>query len=103
MLALLPAESPSEPSGLREVREVLWREETNNAEGIDSAISAAQVRSVASLGNLPLVVLTRASEPWIRRVVTEFPGFPQEVAATLEQAWQEQQHDLLRLSSRSRQ
>ena len=39
----------------------------------------------------------------IDRWVTAFPGFPRELAIRLEHAWQEQQQQLLPLSSQSRQ
>jgi hypothetical protein len=81
LVALLPAEAPEENEGVRQARLVLTQETqgTDNLEGIDPAESAAQVRSVASLGALPLVVLTHASDPWINMLVTAFPGFPREL------------------------
>jgi pimeloyl-ACP methyl ester carboxylesterase len=105
LVALLPPESPDESQGVRQARQVLKQEtqETGNPEGIDPAASAAQVRSIASLGALPLVVLTHTSDSWIEMLVTGFPGFPRELATRLEQTWQEQQRQLLPLSSHSRQ
>jgi pimeloyl-ACP methyl ester carboxylesterase len=105
LVALLPAEAPEENEGVRQARLVLIQETqgTDNPERIDPTESAAQVRSVTSLGALPLVVLTHASDPWIDMLVTAFPGFPRELATKLEQAWQEQQRQLLPLSSRSQQ
>ncbi len=105
LVALLPAEFPEENQGVRQVRLTLKQEtqQTDNPEGIDPAASAAQVRSITSLGTLPLVVLTHSSERWIDMLVTAFPGFPRELAVRLEHAWQEQQHQLLPLSSQSRQ
>jgi pimeloyl-ACP methyl ester carboxylesterase len=105
LVALLPAEAPEENQGVRQARLVLTQETqgTDNPEGIDPVESAAQVRSVASLGALPLVVLTHTSDRWIDMLVKAFPGFPRELATRLEQAWQEQQRQLLPLSSRSQQ
>ena len=48
---------------------------TGNPEGIDPVASAAQVQAVTSLGNMPLMVLTRSSDPWINMVIAAFPGF----------------------------
>lgn len=103
MIALLPSESSDEPIGLREGREMLIQEKMQNPEGIDFIISDTQVRSVTSLKDIPLVVLTRASDSWIHMLMKLFPGFPYEVAVTLEQAWQKHQRNLLRLSSQSKQ
>jgi pimeloyl-ACP methyl ester carboxylesterase len=103
LVALLPPEAPDENKGVREVRAVLRQEtrETGNPEGIDPAASATQVRSIPSLGALPLVVLTHTSEIWIEMLITGFPNFPRELATRLEQAWQEGQRHLLPLSSQS--
>ena len=105
LVASLLPETPEENQGIRQVRHILQqeRQEIGNPEGIDPVESATQVRSVASLGKLPLVVLTHTPECWIDMLVTEFPGFPRELAIRLEQAWQERQHQLLLLSSRSQQ
>lgn len=104
-VALLPPEVPDENRGIREVRAVLRQEtqEIGNPEGIDPVASAALVRSVSSLGTLPLLVLTHTSEVWIEMLMTGFPGFPRELATSLEQAWQEGQRHLLSLSSQSAQ
>jgi pimeloyl-ACP methyl ester carboxylesterase len=101
LVALLPPEAPGENQGIRQVRHVLKQERQviGNPEGIDPVESAAQVRSIASLGILPLVVLTHTPDCWIDMLVTEFPGFPQELAIRLERAWQEQQRQLSLLSS----
>lgn len=104
-VALLPPEAPEENQGIRQVRRILKqeRQEIGNPEGIDPVESTTQIRSVTSLGTLPLVVLTHTPDCWIDMLVTEFPGFPRELAIRLEQAWQEQQYQLLQLSSRSQQ
>lgn len=101
--ALLPLEAPDENTGIRELRAVLRQEtqETGNPEGIDPVASTAQVRSISSLGALPLVVLTHTSDVWIQMLMAEFPGVPRELARRLEHAWQEGQRHLLSLSSHS--
>jgi pimeloyl-ACP methyl ester carboxylesterase len=103
LVALLPPEASDENEGIRKVRAVLRQEaqEMGNPEGIDPVASTAQVRSISSLGALPLVVLTHTSEIWIEMVITGFPRFPRELATRLEQAWQEGQRHLLPLSSQS--
>ncbi|EFH84620.1 alpha/beta fold hydrolase [Ktedonobacter racemifer] len=103
LVALLPPEASDENKRIREVRTVLRQEtqETANPEGIDPVASAALVCAIPSLGAVPLVVLTHTSEVWIEMLMTEFPGFPRELATRLEQAWQEGQRHLLLLSSQS--
>lgn len=105
LMALLPPVAVDENAGVRGVRAVLQREtrETGDPEGIDPVASAAQVRSVASLGALPLVILTHTSQQWIEMLTTNFPGVPLALATRLEHAWQEFQQRLLHLSSRSQQ
>lgn len=105
LVALLPAEAPDESEGIRQARRVMTQETqtTGNPEGIDPVASAAQVQAVTSLGNMPLMVLTRSSDPWIDMVIAAFPGFPRELALKLEDDWQQQQRQLLLLSSQSEQ
>jgi pimeloyl-ACP methyl ester carboxylesterase len=104
LTALLPAETSDEAHGVTQLREVLIQEtrEAGNPEGIDPALSAAQARSVLSLGAIPLTVLTHASGPWIEMLVAAFPGVPPALVARLDQAWQEQQRQLVQLSARGR-
>jgi pimeloyl-ACP methyl ester carboxylesterase len=105
LMALLPAEMLDENDSIRAVRAILRQEtqETGNPEGINWVASAAQVRSVASLGALPLIILTHTSTCWIEMLISNFPGFPLELATKLEQTWQEHQRHILHLSSQSRQ
>jgi len=103
MVEMMPPEMIGEPDGLREGRKALREEKMHNAEGIDNVLSDEQMRSVISLGSVPLVVMTRASDAWIQMIMTMFPGFPYDIALTLEQGWQEHQRNLLHLSSESRQ
>jgi len=95
-LAVLPPPAPNESQALKELRaSFLEQPDPNqNAEGVDLEASAAQVRATGSLGDLPLVVLTRGRSD-------APPDFPADVAARLEHAWLEMQQDLARLSTNS--
>lgn len=103
LVSVLPPEAPEENQSIREVRRVLTQEtqEKANPEGVDPVESAAQVGAIASLGAVPLMVLTHASEAWIEMLVAAFPGFPRTLATRLDHAWQEHQQQLLSLSSHS--
>ena len=90
--ALLPPQAAKEPSFVRALRS---KEGLVGAEGFDMVRSAEQVRSIASLGNLPLVVVSRSlNQP----VTSETPA---ELAAAVEAAWAKLQTELLSLSTRS--
>ena len=98
-LGLLPAPDANEPSALTVMRRTItaeWADQTNTAEGLDIAGSAAQVRAAGTLDAIPLVVITAGIDTWEA-------GFPREVAAELEQDWRWMQHELVALSTRSRQ
>src|SRR5689334_12260903 len=71
---------------------------SQNQEGMDIDASATQVRAAASLGSLPLVVLThgQGARQWP-------PDFPADVVAKLEQEWQAMQKEIASLSSNSTQ
>ena len=56
--ALLPSETPNENRLLHEIR-AAWVHPEQNPEGVDINASATQVRAAGTLGDLPLVVLTR--------------------------------------------
>lgn len=94
-LAVLPAESPGETAILGYMRQGLWPDPLSG-EGLDLAASAEQVRASGSLGDLPLVVLTRRTL-WF----FQFPDLPADVTARMEQVWRELQADLAKLSSNS--
>jgi hypothetical protein len=64
---------------------------------LDFPASCAQVRAAGSLGDIPLIVLTRDPN-W-----PGDPGTPVELQPVLEGVWQQLQRDLLILSKNSRQ
>jgi pimeloyl-ACP methyl ester carboxylesterase len=66
----------------------------SNPESMDVIASAAQVRATKRLGDLPLIVLTRAPGASI-------PNLSPELSAKVDQIWQDLQNDLARLSSNS--
>ncbi len=66
----------------------------SNPERMDLIASAAQVRAIKSLGDLPLVVLTRAPGLII-------PDLSPELSAKIDQIWQDLQLHLAGLSSNS--
>jgi hypothetical protein len=94
-LAVLPPESPGEPAALGYMRASLWPDAASG-EGIDAAASAEQVRATGSLGDLPLVVLTRRT-----RWFFVYPDTPPDVLAKMEEVWANLQADLAKLSSNS--
>ncbi len=73
------------------------RDPTTDVEGVDLAASVAQVQSTESLGDRPLAVVNAG------RSAQGTLDFPMDVAARLEQVRQDLRHDLVGLSSRSRQ
>jgi len=94
-LAALPPESADEPAAVGYMRQGLWPDPTSG-EGVDIAASAEQVRRTGSLGDLPLVVLTRRT-----RWFFVYPDTPPEVLAEMEDVWANLQADLAKLSSNS--
>lgn len=94
-LAALPPESPDEPEVLGFMRQGLWPDPASG-EGVDYAASAEQVRRAGSLGDLPLVVLTRRA-----RWFFVYPDTPPDVLARMEEVWSALQADLADLSSNS--
>lgn len=101
MVEMLPPEDANEAEALGKVRHILHEERYNNDEGIDMETSEEQIRTITSLGDLPLIVITHASEGWIQQVLDLLPGNPRELVAQMDQIWQERQRALLRLSTRS--
>ncbi len=67
-----------------------------NPEGLDWEASAAQVRASGSLGDMPLIVVTRGTHPDPSEL-----GLPHDVAVQGEEVWQELQQDLAKLSTNS--
>jgi pimeloyl-ACP methyl ester carboxylesterase len=93
-LAVLPPESSDESSDLASIRNDVSAP-PHDIKGVDWVISSDQVRVVKSLGDVPLIVLTAAPG-------SIYSGrIPTDVAASLDQAWQDMQNDLARLSSNS--
>jgi len=93
--AALPPESPGEWWELPGLRN--GPPPSFSSEGLDFPASDAQVRAAVSLGNLPLIILTRDPH-W-----PGDPGTPVELQPVLEGVWQELQRDLLTISKNSRQ
>lgn len=96
-LQLLPPPSPDEPVALTKARATLtaeWADPLRNGEGIDIAVSAAQVRATGHFGALPLIVITAGLDEWEE-------GFPSAVARTLEANWLAMQQELVALSHNS--
>ena len=55
----------------------------------------ARLRTAGTLGDMPLIVLSRSPN------ATRLRGLPVDIAAGIEQVWSELQRDLLNLSTRS--
>ena len=94
---LFPPESPSDSDDLRSIRYFWtegWRSSSSTREQIDFATSLAQGRSVVSLGNLPLHVISAGT-------YTHMPMVPPPARPFLQQRWDELQRRLAGLSSRS--
>ncbi len=97
-LAALPPERPGEGPSLRRFREYLRQGSTaadQNIEGLDRAGSEEQVRGLATLGDLPLVVLSHG------RGGGYPPDFPRDIAERVGEAWHRMQAELAGLSSNS--
>jgi ABC-2 type transport system ATP-binding protein len=103
--AALPPESAGEPESFK-----AWRQyssflsasngrEMDNPEGVDAKTSNEQVRAVNSLGDLPLVVISRSPNNPVLAV--HMPSLPEETNAKLLQTWQVLQAELMGLSSNS--
>jgi pimeloyl-ACP methyl ester carboxylesterase len=99
-LSLLPTAAPNEEKAITEVRAFLTMmitDSTKNEEKLDFAASAAQARTLKTLGAKPLVVATHS--PGFRMV----PGLSEGMAIKLETATQQMQKEFLSLSSNGRQ
>ncbi len=92
---LIPRPAPGEPSALQKFRQK--PDPSLTPERIDYVNSADEVRTAGSLGNKPLIVLSRSPN------APRAPGLPADIAAGLEQVWSDLQRDLLNLSTRSTQ
>lgn len=99
-LALLPAAAPGEEKAISEARAFLtsvMEDPTKNEEVLAFAPSAAQARSLTTIGARPLIVATHS--PRYRMV----PGLSEPLAIKLEAATQQLQRQFLSLSSNARQ
>lgn len=93
----LPPETPQDPEDLKWFRQSFtrdYKDPTKNPEGFDQLTSHEQVRSVTSLGDVPVVVL--ASGTFLLTIPD--PG----LGSRMHNVWQELQRDLAGLSSNSR-
>lgn len=91
-LQLLPPPSLHEPIALTQARNTCtaeWNDPFYNAEGINIAASAAQVRATGHLGQLPLVVITAGKDEG---------GFPPALADASAANWLAMQKELVALS-----
>jgi pimeloyl-ACP methyl ester carboxylesterase len=90
---LIPRPTSSEPTALQRLRQK--PDPSLTPEYIDYVISADEVRTAGTLGNKPLIVLSRSPN------ALRPPGLPAEIADGFERVWSELQRDLLNLSTRS--
>ena len=101
----LPPESADEPESVMFWRRFLtWASDSNgspypNPEGWDTQASNAQVRATKSLGDLPLVVISRSPDNPI--LAADTPPLPTETNTQLLQIWQDLQVELTGLSTNS--
>jgi pimeloyl-ACP methyl ester carboxylesterase len=95
---LLPPETADESGNLSVLRKIFLASEVEfGNERIAWAASLAQGRSITSLGDMRLVVLTG------RSTFAQMSDVPAELAGQLDRTWQTLQRDLLKLSSHSTQ
>ena len=97
-LSLLPVPVANEPVAITAMRRTItteWEDPTTNAEELDIAGSAAEVRAAGTLRDIPLAVITAGIDTWDE-------GVPVDVAAKLAQDLQRLQRELVALSTRSR-
>lgn len=94
-LAALPPPAAGEPASVRGARKFLTERmnSSSNPESMDSAASAAQVRSARGLEGKPLVILCHSANNRVD------PNLPEEVSAKIERVSRQLQEDLTRISS----
>jgi pimeloyl-ACP methyl ester carboxylesterase len=92
---LVPRPTKGEPSVLQMFRQKA--DPTLTPERIDYVTSTDEVRTAGTLGDTPLIVLSRSPNG------LRLPGLPADMAAKMEEAWAGLQRDLLNLSTRSTQ
>lgn len=98
LFAALPAAQPGERPWITEQRFLLsekWKQPSND-ERMDQVASFEQMRICTSLGNLPLVVISRGRTPSARE------DAPQEILETWEHIWRQHQREQAALSTNSR-
>jgi len=99
-LALLPPASPTEAESITSVREGLVEELADsagaNAERLNFVAANEQAAKLTTLGDMPLVVLSRSPTP----AVTYVSGLPADLEARLEQLWQDMQVEQSKLSTK---
>jgi pimeloyl-ACP methyl ester carboxylesterase len=90
--AILPTPAAGDDAALAAARQQLTGlDSAQNPEGLDFNTSAEQVRTINSLGSIPLSVLTR-------HALAAIPGLSSEMVTQLEQDWIAQQNELAALS-----
>lgn len=105
LLAALPPEAAGEPESLQAWREYgTWLATSDgrgprDVEGVDLKVSNEQARAVESLGDLPLIVISRSPNNPI--LAAQMPSLPEEINTPLLQEWQELQTELEELSTNS--
>lgn len=105
LLANLPSKSWGESKSLKAWRQYgSWLSasngrEPNNPEGVDAKIGNEQIRAVKSLGNLPLVVISRSPNNPV--LAEAMPSLLEETNTKLLRMWQDLQAELMDLSSNS--
>lgn len=97
-LTVLPPQPNELPdlAHLRHIWESRWVDPRQNAEQIDNLATSALLHSCHSLGDLPLVVLSRG------RPVRDPAKYPAGLIEAMEQLWLQMQRELAHLSSQSR-
>jgi hypothetical protein len=96
-MAVLPPKSSDEPTPLAIFRlqsDLLFNDTSGQAEHLNMVASAAQAAKVTTLGDLPLVVLSRSPT----KGVAEW-GLATDLSARLEDAWQQAQVEQSALST----
>lgn len=109
--ALLPVESKDLPLGVARIWSVINRPASKTPEGMDIATSSDQARAAATLGQIPVIVLTH-TQPDINALTPQIgdtprgelsnngvADFPPELLAQLEQVWQQLQQEQAQISS----
>lgn len=97
-LPLLPPAVPSEEEAVTAARNRYRDPETTLEEGVNFGRSLAEADMTGSLGDLPLMVLTRSLPTDAAALGRVRPGLPPEIALTAEHLWQELQTELAGLS-----